>query len=107
MSDTVPAVSTTPRPVTLFTGQWADLPFEEVHGDVPWNQIFRMLNSIGYQGPTSIEWEDAGMDRLVGAPQALALVRELARIAPSAAPFDAAFSAPAQGPERQTTKEGS
>jgi hypothetical protein len=32
------------------------------------------------------------MDRLIGAPQALALVRGLAEIAPPAAAFDAAFS---------------
>ncbi|VDR30956.1 Hydroxypyruvate isomerase [Arthrobacter agilis] len=62
------------------------------HGDVPWEPIFRMLNSIGYAGPTSIEWEDAGMDRLTGAPRALALVRHLSTIAPPAASFDAAFS---------------
>ena len=62
------------------------------HGDVQWNRIFRTLNAIGYSGPTSIEWEDAGMDRLIGAPQALAMVKELARIAPPAAAFDAAFS---------------
>jgi sugar phosphate isomerase/epimerase len=59
---------------------------------VQWEPIFRTLNAIGYEGPTSIEWEDAGMDRLVGAPQALALVRGLAEIAPPAAAFDAAFS---------------
>ena len=34
------------------------------HGDVPWEQSFRMLNTIGYDGPISVEWEDAGMDRL-------------------------------------------
>jgi sugar phosphate isomerase/epimerase len=62
------------------------------HGDVPWEACFRMLNSIGYQGPISVEWEDAGMDRLVGAPGALAYVRELTRIEPPAASFDAAFS---------------
>ena len=61
------------------------------HGDVPWEQCFRMLNTIGYDGPISIEWEDAGMDRLVGAPEALEFVRRLAFDAPSAA-FDAAFS---------------
>jgi sugar phosphate isomerase/epimerase len=33
------------------------------HGDVPWEPLFRALNSIDYAGPTSIEWEDAGMDR--------------------------------------------
>ena len=38
------------------------------HGDVPWEDVFRMLNSIGYAGPISVEWEDAGMDRLAGAP---------------------------------------
>ncbi len=61
------------------------------HGDVPWEACFRMLNTIGYDGPISVEWEDAGMDRLVGAPEALEFVRRLAFDAPSAA-FDAAFS---------------
>ena len=36
------------------------------HGDVPWERCFRMLNAIGYDGPISVEWEDAGMDRLRG-----------------------------------------
>lgn len=62
------------------------------HGDVPWEAIFRMLNAIGYDGPTSVEWEDAGMDRLVGAPDALGFVRRLAQIEAPAAAFDAAFS---------------
>ncbi len=61
------------------------------HGDVPWEDSFRMLNTIGYQGPISIEWEDAGMDRLVGAPEALAFVRRSA-FAPPTASFDAAFA---------------
>jgi len=61
------------------------------HGDVPWEQSFRALNAIGYAGPISIEWEDAGMDRLVGAPSALEFVRGRLFEAPSAA-FDAAFS---------------
>jgi sugar phosphate isomerase/epimerase len=62
------------------------------HGDVPWEPVFRMLNSIGYSGPISVEWEDAGMDRAVGAPDALAFVRRLTEIEPPAAAFDAAFS---------------
>jgi sugar phosphate isomerase/epimerase len=62
------------------------------HGDVPWEDAFRMLNAIGYAGPLSVEWEDAGMDRLVGAPEALSFVRRLASYEPSAAAFDAAFS---------------
>ncbi len=61
------------------------------HGDVPWEDCFRALNSIGYQGPLSIEWEDAGMDRLRGAAEALTFVRSLAFDAPGTA-FDAAFS---------------
>src|SRR6266545_4601615 len=62
------------------------------HGDVPWEDCFRALNEIGYDGPISIEWEDAGMDRLIGAPEALSFVRRLAAIEPPAAAFDAAFS---------------
>ena len=54
------------------------------HGDVPWEACFRMLNTIGYDGPISVEWEDAGMDRLVGAPEALAFVRRLAFDPPAA-----------------------
>jgi sugar phosphate isomerase/epimerase len=61
------------------------------HGDVPWEQCFRALNGIGYAGPISVEWEDAGMDRLVGAPDALAFVRSRLFDKPEAA-FDAAFS---------------
>ncbi|NJQ04392.1 sugar phosphate isomerase/epimerase family protein [Streptomyces lonarensis] len=65
-------------------------------GDVPWERSFRALESIGYRGPISIEWEDAGMDRLHGAPEALAYVRSQL-FPPSAASFDAAFSSPRDG----------
>lgn len=61
------------------------------HGDVPWESCFRMLNAIGYSGPISVEWEDAGMDRLHGGPEALAFVKNLLFDPPSAS-FDAAFS---------------
>jgi sugar phosphate isomerase/epimerase len=60
-------------------------------GDVPWEKSFRALNAIGYGGPISVEWEDAGMDRLLGAPEALEFVQRNAFAAPEAA-FDAAFS---------------
>ena len=50
-----------------------------------------MLNAIGYDGPISVEWEDAGMDRLIGAPEALEFVRSLTFDPPTAA-FDSAFS---------------
>lgn len=76
---------------------WADLRrgwdfVSTGRGDVPWEASFRALNSIGYDGPISVEWEDAGMDRLVGAPEALEFVRRNA-FDPPAAAFDAAFSA--------------
>lgn len=62
------------------------------HGQVPWEKIFRALNYIGYDGPTSVEWEDAGMDRLQGAAEALPFVRALNAITPPSALFDSAFS---------------
>lgn len=61
------------------------------HGDVPWEACFRMLTAIGYDGPISVEWEDAGMDRLFGAPEALEYLRKLDWDVPTGA-FDAAFS---------------
>ena len=61
------------------------------HGDVPWERCFRMLSTIGYAGPISVEWEDAGMDRLRGAPEALEFVRSLAFDPPETA-FDSAFA---------------
>ncbi|HCB49618.1 MAG TPA: AP endonuclease [Chloroflexi bacterium] len=60
-------------------------------GDVEWDPIIRALNRIGYQGPLSIEWEDSGMDREWGAPEALDMVRSQ-DFAPSEVAFDAAFS---------------
>jgi sugar phosphate isomerase/epimerase len=61
------------------------------HGEVPWEHIFRMLNQIGYSGPISVEWEDSGMDRLVGAPEALQFLRNLS-FEPPVQAFDAAFT---------------
>ncbi|MDI5904744.1 TIM barrel protein, partial [Streptomyces sp. 12257] len=60
------------------------------HGDVPWEDVFRMLRSIDYQGPISVEWEDAGMDRLQGAPEALNRLKAY-DFEPPTASFDAAF----------------
>ncbi|MFE7393409.1 sugar phosphate isomerase/epimerase family protein [Streptomyces sp. NPDC057582] len=76
---------------------WADLRrgwdfVSTGRGDVPWEDCFRALNAIGYDGPISIEWEDAGMDRLHGAPDALALIRAYNAITPPSSAFDAAFS---------------
>ncbi|MCL2702118.1 MAG: sugar phosphate isomerase/epimerase [Defluviitaleaceae bacterium] len=38
-----------PRPVTLFTGQWADLPFEEA---------CKLIGSMGYDGAELATWGD-------------------------------------------------
>ena len=61
------------------------------HGDVDFEDMFRALNRIGYDGPLSVEWEDSGMDRDWGAPDALAMIKST-DFAPSAVAFDAAFA---------------
>jgi sugar phosphate isomerase/epimerase len=61
------------------------------HGDVDFESMIRALNRIGYTGPLSIEWEDSGIDREWGAPDALAFVRRT-DFAPSEVAFDAAFA---------------
>ncbi len=60
-------------------------------GDVPWEDCFRVLTAIGYDGPVSVEWEDAGMDRLDGAPEALAYLKRF-DFAPPTSSFDSAFA---------------
>jgi len=60
-------------------------------GGVKWDEIVRALNRVGYEGPLSIEWEDSGMDRDWGAPEALAMIRKQ-DFTPSQVAFDAAFS---------------
>ncbi len=59
-------------------------------GDVDFDALLRALNRVGYDGPLSIEWEDAGMDREHGAREALAFVRAT-DFPPSSVAFDAAF----------------
>jgi sugar phosphate isomerase/epimerase len=61
------------------------------HGDVKWDPIIRSLNRVGYEGPLSIEWEDSGMNRDWGAPEALAMIRQQNFTASNVA-FDAAFA---------------
>ena len=59
--------------------------------DVEFEAMIRALNRGGYHGPLSIEWEDSGMDRDWGVPDALAFVRRT-DFAPSSVAFDAAFA---------------
>jgi sugar phosphate isomerase/epimerase len=59
-------------------------------GDVNFEAVIRALNRIGYDGPLSVEWEDAGMDRVHGARESASFVRKL-DFEPSAVAFDAAF----------------
>ena len=60
-------------------------------GKVPFEEIVRALNRIGYSGPLSVEWEDAGMAREHGAEEACAFVKAVDFPVSSTA-FDAAFS---------------
>lgn len=60
-------------------------------GDVDFESVIRALNRIGYDGPLSIEWEDAGMDRERGAVEALEFTRRC-DFEPAAGVFDEAFS---------------
>lgn len=47
------------------------------HGDVNFEEIIRVLNAHGYNGPLSVEWEDSGMDRVEGATEAAAFVKKI------------------------------
>ncbi|HEX5446420.1 MAG TPA: sugar phosphate isomerase/epimerase [Pirellulales bacterium] len=60
-------------------------------GGVNFEEIIRALNAVGYSGPLSVEWEDAGMDREAGAKEACEFVKRL-DFQPSAVAFDAAFA---------------
>jgi len=57
------------------------------HGDVDFEDIVRELNSIGYKGPLSVEWEDNGMEREHGAKESLSFVKDIDFL-PSSKKFD-------------------
>ena len=59
-------------------------------GDIDFEEIIRALNAIGYDGPLSVEWEDAGMDREFGAAEGYRFVKSLG-FPPSDRVFDEAF----------------
>jgi sugar phosphate isomerase/epimerase len=59
-------------------------------GCIQFEEIIRALNYINYQGPLSVEWEDAAMDREAGAEEACDFVRDI-DFKTSGIAFDAAF----------------
>jgi sugar phosphate isomerase/epimerase len=60
-------------------------------GSIDFEEVVRSLNRIGYEGPLSVEWEDAGMDREFGAREACEYVKAV-DFTPSNVAFDAAFA---------------
>jgi len=46
-------------------------------GDINFEDIIRTLNQLNYNGPLSVEWEDAAMDREHGAAEACEFVKSL------------------------------
>lgn len=61
------------------------------HGGVNFEEIIRVLNDMGYEGPLSVEWEDSGMDRVDGATEAAAFVKRV-DFKPSDFKFDDAIA---------------
>lgn len=61
------------------------------HGDVNFEEIIRVLNAIGYDGPLSVEWEDSGMERVHGATESAGFVKKV-DFAPSDVKFDEAIA---------------
>lgn len=60
-------------------------------GAVDFEGLIRALNTINYQGPLSVEWEDNAMDRIAGATEAAAFIRQW-DFKRAEGQFDAAFS---------------
>jgi sugar phosphate isomerase/epimerase len=46
-------------------------------GGIDWDAILRTLNDIGYDGPLSVDWHDAGLDRNFGAADAIQFLQRL------------------------------
>ena len=59
-------------------------------GDVNFEDIIRTLNAQNYDGPLSIEWEDAMMDRVAGATESCEFTKQI-DFAKSDRVFDEAF----------------
>ena len=90
--------SDTPKQVGVFGGH---VPFGDPRrfwnfrsvgrGRINFEEIIRALNTIGYQGPLSIEWEDSAMDREQGARESCEFTKRI-DFQTSAHAFDAFFS---------------
>jgi sugar phosphate isomerase/epimerase len=61
-------------------------------GQVDFDAIARELNTIGYAGPLSVEWEDPGMEREYGAAEAARFVKQRMGFAAAGRLFDQAFA---------------
>jgi sugar phosphate isomerase/epimerase len=90
--------SATPTPVGTFGGHvdfgsdGRNWDFRSPgRGRIDFEGILRLLNHSDYQGPLSVEWEDALMDREHGAKEACGFVRRL-DFPRSTRAFDSAFS---------------
>ncbi|MBN1556871.1 MAG: sugar phosphate isomerase/epimerase [Lentisphaerae bacterium] len=59
-------------------------------GGIDFEEIVRALDALGYDGPLSVEWEDAMMDRAFGAAEACAFTKGL-QFPASDRVFDEAF----------------
>jgi len=59
-------------------------------GHVDFEAIIRELNSIGYEGPLSVEWEDSGMERFRGGTESCIYAKKV-NINANAGAFDAAM----------------
>jgi sugar phosphate isomerase/epimerase len=55
-------------------------------GGIDWDAILRTLNEIGYDGPLSVDWHDAGLDRDFGAADAVQFLKRLDFDAPTRGP---------------------
>jgi sugar phosphate isomerase/epimerase len=60
-------------------------------GGIAWETVIRALNEIGYDGPLSVDWRDAGMDRDFAVAEACEFVRQLDFPAPPSARSRSAF----------------
>lgn len=60
-------------------------------GDIHFEEIVVALNDVGYEGPLSVEWEDARMDRFHGAKESCEFIRSIDFPRNNGGLFDSAF----------------